>query len=108
MDTVLVIGFILFFLYVLIQFARQEHIQDDYEEAILDIEGRLDWARSRSTHPFGMRAQMEVCCDLLDTAKSLWKANKWQQAYHVCLQSQEAMNRAQSIYSSAIRARREG
>lgn len=103
-----VIGTIIFFvtlLYLFIQFARQEYIQDEYEEAIVDVEGRLDWARTRRVFPFGMKAQLEVSGELLGKAKELWQANKWQKAYLVALQSQEAMNKAQSIYSSVIMAR---
>jgi|GEM_PF-1449674 len=105
MSIVLAIAFFVTILYLFIQFARQEHLQDDYEEAILDVEGRLEWARSRSSCPFGMKAQLDVSSELLSKAKSLWRENKWDRAYLVSLQSQEAMDRAQSIYSSAIRAR---
>lgn len=105
MSTVLAIGFFVTILYLFIQFARQEYIQDDFEEAILDVEGRLEWARSRTSFPFGMKAQMEVSYELLRKAKTLWRENQWSKAYLVSLQSQEAMDRAQSIYSSAIRAR---
>lgn len=102
MHTVLAIGFFVLFFYLSIQFARQEHIQEYYEEAIFDVEGRLEWARSRSSFPFGMRAQLDVSCKLLGKAKNLWKENKWQQAYKVALQSQEAMNKAQRIYRSVV------
>ena len=51
-----------------------------------------------------MQAQLEVSCELLGEAKYLWKGNKWQQAYLVAHQSQEAMNKAQRIYSRAIKA----
>lgn len=105
MNTVLAIGFFVIIYYVIIQFARQEHIQEYYEDAIIDVEGRLEWARTRSSFPFGMKAQLEVSYELLGEAKSLWKGKKWHQAYRVALQSQEAMNKAQSIYSSAIKAR---
>lgn len=106
MNTVLTIQFLVILVYFLIQFARQEHVQEDYEDAIVDVEGRLEWARTRTSCPFGMKAQVEVSCELLGQAKSLWKENKWQQAYQVALQSQEAMNRAQSIYTSALKTHR--
>ena len=106
MHTVLTLGFIFSLFFLLIQFARQEYIQEYYEETILDVEGRLEWARSRRTFPFGMRAQMDVCLQHLGHAKSLWKAHKWDRAYQAALQSQEAMNRAQRIYSSVIASRR--
>ncbi len=102
MDAILTTVFFATLLYLFIQFARQECIQDEYEEAIFDIEGRLDWAYTRRVFPFGMRAQLEVSGELLDRAKELWQANQWQKAYQVALQSQEAMNKAQSIYSSVI------
>ncbi|WP_163338676.1 hypothetical protein [Desulfopila sp. IMCC35008] len=105
MDAILTIVFFATLLYLFVQFARQECIQDEYEEAIFDIEGRLDWARTRRVFPFGMTAQLEVAGELLGRAKDLWQANQWQKAYLVALQSQEAMNRAQSIYSSVIIAR---
>lgn len=105
MDRVLAIGFFAIIFYYLIQFARQENIQEYYEDAIIDVEGRLDWARTRTFFPFGMKAQMQVSSELLGKAKSLWKGNKWQQAYRVASQAQEAMNKAQNIYSSAIKDR---
>lgn len=105
MDTVLIIMFSVMVVYVFIQFARQEQIQEDYEDAIIDIEGRLDWARTRRSFPFGMKAQLEVSNELLGKAKSLWKENKWHQAYRVALQSQRAIDKAQKIYSSVIKSR---
>lgn len=102
MNSVLAIGFFVAIFYLLIQFARQEHVQEYYEDAIIDVEGRLDWARTRTSFPFGMKAQLEVSHELLGKAKSLWRENKWHRAYRVALQSQEAMNKAQSIYSSVI------
>ncbi|MGW8195370.1 MAG: hypothetical protein ACWGOX_14020 [Desulforhopalus sp.] len=105
MTTVLALGMLATLFCLFVQFARQEYVQDDYEEAIVDIEGRLEWARTRKSHPFGMKAQLEVSCELLHKAKSLWQENKWQQAYHVALQSQGAMNRAQRIYSSVLKTR---
>lgn len=105
MDAIATVVFFAALLYVLIQFARQEYIQDEYEDAILDVEGRLDWARTRKVFPFGMRAQLEVAGELLNRSKDLWQANQWQKAYLIALQSQEAMNRAQSIYSSVVIAR---
>jgi hypothetical protein len=102
MGAILTFVFFATILYLLIQFARQEYIQDEYEEAVFDVEGRLDWARTRRVFPFGMRAQLEVSGELLGKAKDLWQANKWHQAYLVAIQSQEAMDKAQSIYSSVI------
>lgn len=103
MDAILGVGFIVVFFNILVQFARQEHVQDDYDEAIDDVEGRLEWARTRSSFPFGMKAQLEVSYELLNRAKSLWKESEWHKAYRVALQSQEAMNKAQKIYCSAIK-----
>ena len=89
--------------YLLIIFARQEYVRDDFEDAIVDIEGRLDWARTRSIFPLGMKSQMDVASKLLKKAKHLWGDNKWHQAYDIACQSQEALNRAQSIYTSGIK-----
>ncbi len=104
MEAVLAVGFIGIFFYLLIYFARHEYVQDGYEEAIGDVEGRLEWARTRTSFPFGMRAQLDVARELLGRAKRLWKKNKWHQAYCVALQSQEAVNKAQCIYSRVIRS----
>ena len=106
MNAVFVFLFLSSIFYMLIQFARQEYIQEMYDEAILDIEGRLDWARSRSSCPFGMSAQIDVSSELLGQAKSLWAENRWQQAYQISLQSQQAIDRAQSIYSAALKSGR--
>lgn len=106
MNTVLAIQLLLVFFYFLIRFARQEQVQDEYEEAVNDIESRLEWAHSRKSFPFGMKAQLEVCSKLLGQAKRLWKENKWRKAYRVALQSQEAMDRAQKIYTAIIRKQR--
>jgi len=103
MDIFLAFGFIFMLCYCLMQFARQEYVQEDFEDAIVDIEGRLEWAYSRTSFPFGMKAQLKVACQLLGKAKRLWKENKWHQAYSVALQSQKAMNTAQNIYSSALK-----
>ena len=105
MHVFLALVFSALLLYMLIQFARQEEIQDDFEDAILDIEARLEWARTRSSFPFGMRAQMDISGELLGKAKNLWHQNRWQQAYQTALMSRDAIDRAQHIYSSTIAAR---
>jgi len=102
MHVFLALVFSALLVYLLVQFGRQEEIQDEYEDAILDIEARLDWARTRSRFPFGMEAQMEISSTLLGRAKNLWNQNRWRQAYQAALQSRDAMDRAQRLYSSAI------
>lgn len=102
MNTVLTLQLVMAFFYCLVQFARQEYIQEEYEEAVFDVESRLEWAKTRQSFPFGMKAQLDICSRLLGRAKRLWKENQWQQAYQVARQSQEAMNRAQSIYVSVV------
>ena len=106
MNTVLGIGLVITLFYLIIQFARQEYVQDEYEEAIFDVEGRLEWACTRTFFPFGMKAQIEVSNELLGESKSLWRENKWHRAYRVALESQKAMNQAQRIYGWAIKTRR--
>lgn len=106
MDTFLAIGFFVSIFYLFLQFARQEQVQEAYEDAILDVEGRLEWAQTRSFHPFGMKAQLEMSCELLGRAKGLWKENQWHQAYRVALQAQRAMNKAQKIYCLVIKTRK--
>ena len=105
MHAVLAVVFSALLIYLLVQFARQEEIQDDYKDAILDVEARLEWARTRRSFPFGMKTQIEVAGELLVRAKNLWSQNRWHQAYRTARQSQEAINRAQSIYSAMITAR---
>ena len=106
MQSILAILFLVQLVYLLVRFERQDNVLDDYEHAVCDVESRLSWAGSRSSFPFGMKAQMDVSRNLLGQAKNLWQQDKWHQAYRVALQSQEAMNRAQSIYSSFISRRR--
>lgn len=105
MHVIMALAFSGLFVWLLVQFARQEEIQDEYEDAILDIEARLEWARTRTSFPFGMQAQMEISRELLGKAKNLWNQNRWRQAYQTARQSQDAINRAQHIYSSMITAR---
>lgn len=104
----IVLALALFFLVcrVFLQFARQEEAQEEYEEAVHDVEGRLEWAQTRRSHPFGMQAQLDVSRELLHRARELWAENRWQQACHAALKSQEAMNKAQRIYSVSIQAGR--
>ena len=105
MHFILALIFPALLVYLLVQFARQEEIQDEYEDAILDIEARLEWARTRRRFPFGMQAQIEISGELLNRAKNLWNQNRWRQAYQTALRSQEAMNKAQHLYSSMITTR---
>lgn len=105
MDIVVLIGFLAVLFHFLIRFARQEQVQEDYEDTIEDVECRLDWARCRTFFPFGMKAQLEVSHELLGEAKCLWKEDRWHQAYRVALQSQEAMNKAQSLYCAVVESR---
>lgn len=105
MTTFLTVQFFIILLYFLVQFARLEQVQEIYKDTIVEVEGRLEWARSRSTFPFGMRAQLDVASQLLHQAQRLWRKNKWHQAYQVALKSQEAMSKAQKIYISAIKGK---
>ncbi len=105
MHVILAVVFSALLAYLVVRFARQEEIQAEYRDAIIDIEARLEWARTRSCFPFGMEAQMEISCELLGKAKTLWSQNRWHKAYRTVLQSQRAMNRAQHLYSSMIAAR---
>ncbi|WP_019614228.1 hypothetical protein [Psychromonas ossibalaenae] len=107
MSILFTIGFIVTITYYLIQFVRQEAVEEFYQEAIIDIEGRLDWAHTRSSYPFGMKAQIDTSHKLLHQAKSLWRGNKYHQAYRVARQSQEAIDKAQNIYISAAVKRRQ-
>ena len=101
MNAFLAIGFIVTVIYFFTQFAKQEAVEEFYEAVIIDVEGRLDWAISRSTHPFGMQANITRASKLLFQAKRLWRGNKFHQAYQVACASQQAMDKAQSIYISA-------
>lgn len=103
MNILLAIIIFSYVYYHLILFARQEEIEEQYTEAITDIEGRLDWASTRSRFPFGMRAQMQVSQERLRKAKELWQRKQFQQAYRMALQSQEAMDKAQRIYVHTIK-----
>ena len=107
MSLLFAIGFIITITYPLVQFGRQEAVEEFYQEAIIDIEGRLDWARTRSTYPLGMQAKVAVANQLLQQAKKLWRGNKYQQAYRVACLSQEAIDKAQIIYISAAITRRQ-
>ena len=102
MDTMIAIGFIALLLNLMTRYARQEYFEDDYEDAIIDVESRLEWAFTRRYYPFGMKAQLDVSKNHLQKAKNLWENNMWNQAYRKALESQEAMNRAQNLYSSAL------
>ena len=104
MSTVLAIGFLFGVIHLFIQFGRHECVCEEFEETVLDVESRLQWARERPRFPFGMKAQMEVSGELLGRAKNLWQNHKWHQAYRVAMQSQKAIDKAQSIYSSVIRS----
>jgi len=101
MNAFLAIGFIVTVIYFFTRFAKQEAVEQFYEAVILDVEGRLDWATSRSTHPFAMQVNITRASKLLFQAKSLWRGNKFHQAYQVARESQQAIDKAQSIYISA-------
>lgn len=72
----------------------------NYEDIIIDVEGRLEWARALRSFTFGMKSQLDVCRERLDKAKNLWRDNRWYQAYEFARKSQEAMNNAQDLYKS--------
>lgn len=100
MNILVAIILISSFTYLLIQFARQEVIEGYYQATIVDIEGRLDWADTRSSCPFGMQARLDIASKLLHKAKKLWCGNKFGQAYRVAKQSQKQIDKAQNIYIS--------
>lgn len=102
MNALFAVGLIVTFAYCCAQLAKREAVEEFFEEAIIDVEGRLEWARTRSSFPFGMKTQMEVSNELLHQAKGLWHEHKWQQAYLAARQSQKAIDKAQSIYVSTL------
>ena len=104
MSAVLAIGFLFGVIHLFIQFGRHECVCEEYEDTVLDVESRLEWARERTRLPFGMKAQIEVAGELLGRAKNLWQRNKWHQAYRVAIESQKAIDKAQSLYTSVIRS----
>ena len=105
MELFSALGLIATIIYFLANFARQEAVEVSYNEAINDIEGRLDWARSRTTYPFGMSSNIVISTKLLQQAKSLWHGNKYHQAYQVACQSQQALDKAQCLYISSLTVR---
>ena len=100
MSVILAVAFAVMILYLFVQFGRQEYIEEYYEDIIIDVEGRLEWARALRSFPFGMRSQLDVCRGLFEKSKNLWQDNRWFQAYEVARKSQEAMNNAQNLYKS--------
>ncbi|GLS92410.1 hypothetical protein GCM10007916_34810 [Psychromonas marina] len=89
--------------YIIFKFAQQEAVEEQYQEAILDIESLQDWAISRPTCPFGMKSQIDTSNKLLHQAKDLRNESEYQQAYRVALQSLHAIDKAQRIYISACK-----
>ena len=100
MGGIVAIAFAVMLFCLFMQFARQETVEDYFEEIVLDVEGRLEWARALRKPPFGMRSQLDVCRERLARAKNLWGNNRWHQACEVARKFQEAMNRAQDLYTS--------
>jgi len=103
MGTVLAVVFGGMIICLFFQFARQEYLEAYYEEIVLDVESRLEWARALNKFPFGMRSQLEVCQERLGHAKRLWGDNRWYLAYETACESQEAMDSAQDLYTSHYR-----
>ena len=89
MSDFMTLGFIITLFYLLVRFARQEQIQDVYEAVVIDIESRLDWARTRRNYPFGMESQMAISKIFLTGPRQLWLENRWAQAYKTALKSRK-------------------
>lgn len=100
MSVILAVAFAVMILCLFLQFARQEFIEEYYEDIIIDVEGRLEWAHALQSFPFGMKAQLDVSRERLERAKNLWRDNRWHRAYETARKSQEAMNKAQDLYKS--------
>lgn len=103
MSILFVFALIVTITYMIFKFAQQEAVEEEYQEAILDIESLQEWASSRAIYPFGMKAQIEISNKLLHQAKDLRCESKYQQAYRVALQSLHAIDNAQRIYISACK-----
>ncbi len=100
MDTIFTLGLIALITYLFSQFAKQEAVEEFYLAIIMDVEGRIDWAVTRSSYPFGMLANIELSNKLLQQARELWRGKQFHQAYRVARQSQKAIDKAQNIYIS--------
>lgn len=93
-------------LYLFWRFGYREERVEPYEEAILDVEGRLDWADSRAKPlPPGMEAELGRTRELLEEAKSLWKSGQWDKAVKTAWKAQKAMTIAQDTFIAANNAR---
>ncbi|MCP4326336.1 MAG: hypothetical protein GY951_10860 [Psychromonas sp.] len=102
MNSLFVIGLIVTIIYFLVQFAKQEAIEEFYDAIIIDVEGRLNWAASRTTLPFGMLENINTASKQLALSKYLWGEHKYHQAYQIACESQQAIENAQILYISMV------
>ena len=98
---IFIFALIVTMIFFIIKFAQQESVEEYYQQTILDIESLQDWAYTRSIHPFGMDAQIELSDYLLLQAKDLQKENHYKHAYSVARESWKAIDKAQRIYINA-------
>lgn len=106
MSSILAIALIAAFIAFCVHYGRKEAVDEQYEDIMIDLNGRFDWAKSRKGPlPFGMDAQLQNSWDLMHEAQELWKKHKWHDAYRRAKKAQDHMNQAQTIYSDAIQAR---
>ncbi len=73
MSIILAVAFTVMIFSLFVQFARHEFIEEYYEDIIIDVEGRLEWAHSLRSFPFGMASQLDACREHLDKAQDLYK-----------------------------------
>ncbi len=106
MSGVIALTVIAVMLVVFWRFGYRDERVEPYEEAVLDVEGRLDWAHSRAKPlPPGMESQLARTSKLLEEAKALWAANKWDRAVKKAWAAQKSMTTAQDIFIQANNAR---
>lgn len=101
MNILFIFALIVTITYVIFRLGQHEAVDEYYHEAILDIESLQAWANTRTTYPFGMKAQMDISNKLLHQAKDLRYESEYRHAYRVALQSLHAIDKAQRIYISA-------
>lgn len=105
-SSVLVLFIIAAMLYVFWKFGYRDERAEPYEEAVNDVESRLDWARSRPTPlPAGMETHLQEAETLVAEAKKLWNGMKWDRALRTAWKARKAMNQAQGIFSADYKAR---
>jgi len=81
-------------------FGYMEERKEFVDDVLLEVSGRLDWARSieEKRQPYGFVSILDRVDALYAETRVAWKSMKWDKAVRLSIKTRKEMDRAQTLF----------